>query len=101
MVLELYCRKAKRREKVKERDRWAMAMWREGGRERERKGARDERNKGLSLRDQGGAKQLLGVFNHYCYVVKLDIRDGDPQVVKLHDTETDTLMDGIELKTQK
>ena len=77
-----------------------MAMWREGGRDREKR-ARDESNKDESLRNQGGAKQLLGVFNHYCSVVKLDIRDGDPQVVKLHGTETDTLMDGIELKTQK
>ena len=73
---------------------------RRGKGEREKR-AKDESNKGESLRDQGGAKQHLGVFNHYCYVVKLDIRDGDPQVVKLHDTETDTLMDGIELKTQK
>ena len=37
MVLELYCRKAGGREKV-ERERLAMAMWREEGREREEEG---------------------------------------------------------------
>jgi hypothetical protein len=36
-VLELYCRKAGKREKVeRERERSAMATWREGGRERKR-----------------------------------------------------------------
>ena len=37
MVLELYCRKAGRKRKDK-RERPAMATWREGGREREKKG---------------------------------------------------------------
>jgi hypothetical protein len=35
MVLELYCRKAERK---RERERPAMATWREGGREREKEG---------------------------------------------------------------
>ena len=40
MVSELYCRKTGGREKVeRERERLAMAMWREGGRERERRKA--------------------------------------------------------------
>jgi hypothetical protein len=38
MVLEFYCRKAGRKEKLeRERKRLAMAMWREGGRELRRK----------------------------------------------------------------
>jgi hypothetical protein len=38
MVLELYCRKAGERENVEEGERPAMAMWREGEREREKEG---------------------------------------------------------------
>jgi hypothetical protein len=39
MVLKLYCRKA-------ERERRAIATWRESGRERERRRAREESKKG-------------------------------------------------------
>ena len=35
MVLELCCRKAERKREARKRERPAMAMWREGGRERE------------------------------------------------------------------
>ena len=40
MVLELYCRKAgrKREDRKRERERPAMARWREGRREREKEG---------------------------------------------------------------
>jgi hypothetical protein len=39
MGLELYCRKAERKREGK-RERPAKAMWREGGREREKEGQR-------------------------------------------------------------
>ena len=51
MVLELYCRTIER-EKVKEREGLAMAMWREVRRERRK--ARDESKKDESLRERNG-----------------------------------------------
>jgi hypothetical protein len=57
MVLEFYCRKAARREKV-ERGRPAMVCG-ERGEGRERRRARDETKKGKSIRERGGTKQPL------------------------------------------
>ena len=50
MVLELYCRKAGRKREGRKKERPAMATWREGGRERERRRARDDSKKGESLK---------------------------------------------------
>jgi hypothetical protein len=38
MVLEFYCRKAGKKREGRERERPALAMWREWGRERKKEG---------------------------------------------------------------
>jgi hypothetical protein len=58
MVLEIYCRKAGRKRKDRNRET-AHGHMERGGERRERRRARDVSKKGESLKEQGGAKQLL------------------------------------------
>ena len=50
MVLKFYCRKARGRKEGRKTERLAMAIWREGGMERERRRVREESKKGGSLK---------------------------------------------------